>query len=280
MMYLNIQSVANLVSATIVTLGLLGIGHSAFAQSPKLASCIYNPTDLQSSSVKTLASCKQLKISQLKSLTTFTDISGVHGEKEIQQLAELGVLETTSSEFQPLAPITRGEFVAWLIKTYNELHRDPIRIRLARGAKLAFPDVPDSHRYFTFIQAAHNAGYLAGFEDGNFRPDETLTREQMIVLKTSLDANVAPSARSPDSLRTFIGRTKGFSDADQISEKYLLHIAFDLGNGASNFNFARVYGKTRIFAPKEPVTRSEAVIVLSRFRRGGTVERALQRRSR
>ncbi|MCG6134298.1 MAG: S-layer homology domain-containing protein [Nostoc sp. LLA-1] len=262
-MYPKITSVANIVGATVITLGFLGTGHSAFA-------CLHNPANLE------LASCKPIKISQL--LTPFTDIEGVHGETEIQQLAELGVIETASGEFQPLAPMTRGEFITWLVKTYNELHRDPIR--LPQGGTPSFPDVPVSHSYFTYIQAAHDAGYLAGFEDGNLRPDAALTREQMIVLKTSLDANVAPSSRSPESLRNFIGRTRGFTDANQISERYLLKIAFDLGNGASNFNFAHVYGKTQVFAPQKPVTRAEAAIVLSRFRKGGTVERALQIRNR
>ncbi|WP_414563657.1 MULTISPECIES: S-layer homology domain-containing protein [unclassified Anabaena] len=262
-MYPKITSVANIVGATVVTLGFLGTGHSAFA-------CLQNSTNLE------LASCKPIQISQL--LNPFTDISGVHGETEIKQLAQLGVIATTSSEFQPLAPMTRGEFIAWLVKTYNELHQDPIR--LPQGGTPSFPDVPVSHPHFSYIQAAHNAGYLAGFEDGNLRPDEVLTREQMIVLKTSLDTNVAPSARSPESLRNFIGRTRGFTDANQISERYLLKIAFDLGNGASNFNFARVYGKTQVFAPQQPVTRAEAAIVLSRFRKGGTVERALQIRNR
>jgi hypothetical protein len=286
MIYFKIQSVTNVISLTAIALGLLGISHSAFAQSPKLVSCIPTPMSQKSYDFKGVASCKQVDasswnqdtISQLKSLSTFTDISGVSGEKEIQQLAELGVIETSSREFQPQAPITRGQFIAWLVKTYNELHRKPIR--LPQGTTSAFPDVPSAHKYFTFIQAAHNAGFLAGFEDGNFQPDEILTREQMIVLKNRLDVPVVRDARSPDALRNFIGKTRGFTDVDQISDRYLPYIAFDLGNGASNFNFARVYGKTTIFAPQKPVTRSEAAIVLSRFRKGGTVERALQRRSR
>ncbi len=260
----KISSVGNIVSATIVTLGFLVTGHSAFA-------CLQTPSNLG------LGNCKPTNISQLKSLTLFTDISGVHGEKEIEQLAELGVIATTSDEFQPLAPITRGEFIAWLVKTYNELHRDPIR--LPQGVTPAFPDVPASHPHFTFIQAIHDAGYLTGFEDGSLRPDEVLTREQMIVLKTSLDSNVRSTAiTTPEYLRNALRRR--FNDADQIGEKYRLHILFDAANGASNFNFARVYGKTQIFAPQKPVTRAEAVIVLSRFRKGGTVERKLQIRNR
>jgi hypothetical protein len=277
MIYFKIQSVTNLVSCSAIALGFFGISHAAFAQSPKLVSCIPTSISLGCPQPNTTPS-NLVAIRQLIALNLFTDISGVDGEKEIQQLAQLGILDTRSGGFQPQAAITRGEFVAWLVKTYNELHQKPIR--LSSETTSAFPDVPTSHQYFTFIQGAHDAGLLAGFEDGNFRPDDILTREQMIVLKTRLDANIVKSSRSSESLRNFIGKTRGFTDVNQISERYLFYIAFDLGNGASNFNFARVYGKTTIFSPQKAVTRSQAAVVLSRFGKGGTVERALQRRTR
>lgn len=267
------QLVFNVISSTAVSLSLLGINHSVLAQPSELASCLDNCKQQLSNTFDTAASAKN----QSKSLTNFTDISGVYGETAIQQLEQLGVFTTTSTEFQPLAPITRGEFVAWLVKTYNKLHKDPIRP--SSSTTPAFPDVPASHPYFTYIQSAYNAGFLAGFADGNFRPDDILTREQMIVLKSPLDSSGRDS-RPPNTLRNFISRTRGFTDADQITEQYLSYIAFDLGNAASGRNFARVYGRTRIYAPQKAVTRAEASVLLSRFRKGGTVEQALQRRSR
>ncbi|WP_414575154.1 S-layer homology domain-containing protein [Anabaena sp. CCY 9402-a] len=259
-MYSKIQFVVNAVSLTTVALVCLGISHSSAAQPPRPL--------LTSDST----------INQLKSSTTFTDIAGVSGETEIRQLAALGVLESTSGQFKPQAPITRGQFVAWLVKTYNQLHKEPITI--PENTSSAFPDVASSDSHFTFIQAAYNAGFLASFDDGNFRPDDLLTREQMIALKTTLDSTGRDN-RSPATLRNFIGKTKGFTDVEEISEKYLSHIAFDLGNAATSRNFTRVYGMTtRIYAPQKAVTRAEAAVLLSRFRKGGTVEQALKRRNR
>ncbi|AFY46671.1 putative S-layer protein [Nostoc sp. PCC 7524] len=284
MIYPHFQCMVNTVASSAVALVVLGINYSSLAQSPQLGNCIQTTNSLSLSSQKVVTSCQQILSYQLliaeSTITNFTDISGVYGEKEIKQLAELGVLKNTSSEFQPQAPVTRGQFVAWLVKTYNELHREPIR--LPQNNSSAFPDVSSSHPHFTFIQAAHNAGFLAGFDDGNFRPDDILTREQMIVLKTNFDSN--PRLRNyPNALRdyrNFIGKTRGFTDTDQISDRYVPFIAFDLGNAASGRNFARVYGRTRIYAPKKAVTRAEAAVILSRFRKGGTVEQALKRRNR
>ncbi|MBD2595882.1 S-layer homology domain-containing protein [Nostoc spongiaeforme FACHB-130] len=283
-MCFHIQTIVNAVGFTAISLSVQLIHDSSLAQSPKPGNCIQTTNSLSQ-----VTNCQQkqlnplliaeIPINQLKSIN-FTDISGVNGETEIRQLAQLGVLETTSGEFRPQAPVTRGQFVAWLVKTYNKLHRDSIR--LSQNNRLAFPDVSSSHPHFTFIQAAHNAGFLAGFDDGNFKPDDILTREQMIVLKTTLESN--PKVRNNSSAlrnyRNFISNNRGFSDAEQINDRYLPYIAFDLGNAAGIGNFTRVYGRTPIYAPQKAVTRAEAALLLSRFRKGGTVEQALKRGNR
>jgi hypothetical protein len=261
----------------------LGLGELVRAQSA-IGSCSANfsiPSDLsEHCSTEINPTWSYTETTQLiASDVTFTDINGVYGETEIRQLAQLGVLDTTITTFQPSAPMTRGEFVAWLVKTYNELHRTPIHLTTTSTA--TFPDVPSSHPFFVYIQSAHDAGLLAGFEDGNFRPDALLTREEMIVLKSPLDiTGTGHDRRSSENLRNFIGRTRGISDVNEITEAYLGYIAFDLGNAASGRNFERVYGRTNNYRPQEPVTRAEAAVLLSQFRRGESVEEVLQRRGR
>lgn len=211
----------------------------------------------------------------LLAFSGFTDISGIRGSTQIQQLARLGVIETNSNTFRPSQSITRGQFVAWLIKAYNQLHRTPIL--LTSTAVSAFPDVSPSHPYFRYIQSAHEAGFLVGFEDGTFRPDIPLTREQMIALKSPLDSK-GSSRRDADSLRQFVTKTMGFADAEEMGDQYLQYIAFDLGNAAGGKNFQRVYGNTRIYAPKRPVTREEAAILVSEFRKGKNITEVLEGR--
>lgn len=216
---------------------------------------------------------------------SFADIQGVYGGKEIRQLSQLGVIEVGNENFFPSSPITRSQFVTWLVKTYNILQthntRKPAPIILPNHKNTAFPDVPLDHPAFLYIQAAYDAGFLAGYEDSRFRPDADLTREEMIVLKSLLDSpGTVNSNRSVKSLRSFIQKTKGFTDADQINERYLNRIAFDLGNAASTRNFQRVYGSTRLFAPQKAVTKAEAAVVISEFRKAGTVSEALDKINR
>ena len=214
-------------------------------------------------------------LAQSPNLEEFIDITGVYGEKEIQQLTKLGVIETTSNQFQPSTPISRGEFVAWLVKTYNELHENPIR--LPETSVSAFPDVLASSPHFIYIQAAYDAGFLAGFSDGNFRPDEALTREQAIAIKAPLETTgTGKDSRSSDQLRTFMQNTKGFQDAAAMSDEFIPYLAFDFGNAAGGRNFQRVYGTTTIYAPQKPVTRAEAAVLLSKFHKGKAIEQVLE----
>jgi hypothetical protein len=214
-------------------------------------------------------------LAQSPNLEKFIDITGVYGEKEIQQLTQLGVIEAKSNQFQPSTAITRGEFVTWLVKTYNELHENPIR--LSETSVSAFPDVVTSSPHFIYIQAAYDAGFLAGFSDGNFRPDEVLTREQAIAIKAPLETTGAgKDSRSPDKLRIFMQKTKGFQDAAAMSDEFIPYLAFDFGNAAGGKNFQRVYGTTTIYAPQKPVTKAEAAVILSKFRKGEVIEQVLE----
>lgn len=53
-------------------------------------------------------------------------------------------------------------------------------IRTAETANTIYSDVPKEHWASGYINAATNMNILCGFEDGTFRPEETLTYEQVI----------------------------------------------------------------------------------------------------
>ncbi|MBV5260895.1 S-layer homology domain-containing protein [Synechococcus moorigangaii CMS01] len=202
----------------------------------------------------------------------FIDIQDIEGETEILQLTQLGVITANSNRFNPDEPIRRDEFIAWLLKAYNAMHDSPIRLSSASGT--VFPDVAPGNPYSIYIQSAYEAGFIFGFEDGSFRPNDPLTREQMIALKSQLDSK-GNSRRSPEQLRQGLQHTRGFHDVADMDDRYLSYIAFDAGNAAGGRNFERVYGTTRLYQPKAAVTRAEAAILLSKFRKGDPIEDAL-----
>ncbi|WP_135557136.1 DUF4073 domain-containing protein [Paenibacillus cymbidii] len=77
------------------------------------------------------------------------------------------------STFIPDAEITRAEFTAVVVRGLG--------LRLGEGS-FAFGDIPGDAWYESVVQTAVSFGLVAGFEDGAFRPEEKLTREQAIVI--------------------------------------------------------------------------------------------------
>lgn len=184
----------------------------------------------------------------------FTDTAGAFGEKEINDLVDIGVIEATTDTFQPVKPVTRAEFVRWLVKANNIVRKRNAFIRPAEpGTPSSFTDVTEANPDFKFIQGMADAGWSVGFPDKTFRPDEVLTREQMIAIKNPIDWNN----------ESYNGYQKAWSDADKINKNFLTQMsteAFGLYQCNGNNNWSRIYGKTKVCIPQKPVSRAEAAM--------------------
>ncbi|MFC1810646.1 peptidoglycan DD-metalloendopeptidase family protein [Patescibacteria group bacterium] len=78
-------------------------------------------------------------------------------------------------------PISRGEFLKLLIDNYD---LEPVIVTAPR----IFPDVPEDHEFFDYIQKAQLRGIIHGYEDGTFGPYDTITRAQIAkILVKSLE---------------------------------------------------------------------------------------------
>lgn len=214
--------------------------------------------------------------SATKSLSpvTFEDIKGGFGEKEITQLAQLGVFDTTSGKFNPQGPITRAEFVRWLVRANNAIYAgSPDKtIRLSDNGKATFSDVPDTRPDSRYIQAMTNAGFAIGYDDKTFKPDQILTREQMLGIKVALDHRVAMDVDTDSP-------PGEWTDSNKIAKKYwpAFYIETVYQNNA---NIGRIFGTIKTLKPQAPVTRAEAAVAIwaisDRTNGFTTAEEALQ----
>ena len=187
----------------------------------------------------------------------FEDIKGVVAQKQITQLAQLGVFDTTSGKFNPKAPITRAEFVRWLVRANNIFFAGSSdkTIRLPdENNKATFSDVPPTHPDFNYIQGMANAGFPIGYDEKTFKPDQILSREQMLAIKVALDH------------RTPIEKDKGeapvgWTDSNKISKKYwpALSVESVLQNNA---NAQRTFGSIKTLNPQAAVNRAEAALCI------------------
>ncbi|WP_421657650.1 S-layer homology domain-containing protein [Leptothermofonsia sp. ETS-13] len=74
--------------------------------------------------------------------------------------------------FRPEAQLTRAQYAAILAKAFDLPARQPAA---------NFSDVPSSFWAYGAIQKAAQMGFLSGFPDGTFRPNQNLTRVQAMV---------------------------------------------------------------------------------------------------
>ncbi|RSL31846.1 hydrolase Nlp/P60 [Salibacterium salarium] len=78
-----------------------------------------------------------------------------------------------NSTFKPSNNITRGQAATLLMKALD-LKRT--------GSDTEFSDVDAEHTHATAIKAVNEAGIITGDPDGNFMPDEPMTRQHMAVV--------------------------------------------------------------------------------------------------
>ncbi|MDR7904926.1 S-layer homology domain-containing protein [Thermosynechococcus sp. JY1334] len=197
---------------------------------------------------------------------TFADLEDAPAplQPAIRDLAELGVLSTTGDRLQPNTPISRAQFVRWLVTTYNRFYADrPARqIRLgSRNDTPIFQDVPRDHPDFPYIQGLAMAGFLPSPLTGDtstlFRPNAPLTRETLLQWKVPLDQQGRLSPSTIDRIQ----QTWGFKDSQRIAPPAINAVAADYLAGDLS-NIRRVWGETLLLQPQKPVTRAEAAAAL------------------
>lgn len=90
--------------------------------------------------------------------------------RALMNLDLLGIVKGyEDGTFRPNQPVSRAEFVVLLSRIHE----------LEAGEK-SFPDVPKTHWAYDAIAAAGAAGWINGYEDGTFRPNESVTRIEAV----------------------------------------------------------------------------------------------------
>ena len=119
-------------------------------------------------------------------------------------LGSLGVIRPGMSTFLPDEEITRGEFVHYIACFF------PPRMDTTQ-----FSDVPFGHPYAAYILTAKAYGWVTGFSDGTFRPNQTLTRaEAVAILNRAL-------GRTPD--KSYIDSTQPIFYLDVPSDSWFYY---------------------------------------------------------
>ncbi len=117
----------------------------------------------------------------------FSDIAGHWGEAQIRAVSALGIMKGyPDGSFRPDASVTRGEVAAIAASLFDGNTADASPFSDIRG-----------HWAQAAIDKSSALGLIAGYADGTFRPDQKVTRAQLVaILNEALERT--PDIKSVD----------------------------------------------------------------------------------
>ena len=163
---------------------------------------------------------------------TFSDVpKGYWAANYIGYMQQFGIITGYSDgSFRPDAPVTRAEFAA--IASRFE--------KLTEGSK-SFTDVPDTYWAARYINFAATRGWVTGYSDGTFKPEDPITRAEVAAVTCRL------LERSADQsyIRSHLKELRTFSDVTESHWAYWY--AMEAANGhdytksGGSENWSRTY---------------------------------------
>lgn len=127
----------------------------------------------------------------------FVDITNHWAKEFIERLATLGIVSGFPDQtFQPDQSLTRAQFAALLAKAFDFP---------GKRENALFKDIPNNFWGKQAVEKVYRSGFMSGYPDSTFRPNQNLIRVQAIVaLVTGLDLK----GGNPNSLGVYLDRTQ------------------------------------------------------------------------
>ena len=174
----------------------------------------------------------------------FTDLGSVAwAEVAINSLAKQGIVTGRDAvTFAPNDDITRAEFAKILTGAFE----------IELGAAADFTDVAEGEWYAPYVGACYAAGIITGYDDGSFKPNNCVTRQEMAVMVMRAAQYKGMTIEKPYE-------KVDFTDADEIAS-YAAD-AVDTLQQAGIIN-GMADGS---FAPTATATRAQAAKILYTF---------------
>ncbi|MFQ4139648.1 S-layer homology domain-containing protein [Nodosilinea sp. PGN35] len=170
----------------------------------------------------------------------FTDLGNHWATAYIEALADRGLVKGYGNgTYRPQETINRGQFAALVAASYSDL--DPVR-----GA-VTFADVPPTHWASRAVDQAQRQGFLGGYPDQTFRPDQGMVRVQAMVA-------VATGLKLPPAPASVLGV---YRDRAQIPS-----YAIDALASATQAGLVVNHPDPELLRPLETMTRAEVAVLI------------------
>ena len=177
---------------------------------------------------------------------TFDDVTDSHwASSMIEELCLKNHINGyPDGNFKPDANITRAEMTKILVKVEGIKEADPDNPK--------FKDVKPGDWYYGYVEAAVDAGLVKGYETGEFRPNQKITREEIAAL-------IARAMGKESEAASLANEKTTFTDDQNIASWARGYIVIEFREGIVDGY------PDHSFAPKNNATRAEACAMFSRL---------------
>lgn len=133
-------------------------------------------------------------------INVFSDVTPDRwSNKAISTLASLRILNGYSdSTFMPGKEITRGEFIKIAVSFMN--------LEYINVSKYPYSDI-SNHWSLKYILTAEKAGWINGYSDGSFKPDQSISRAETIKIVNALSGRETGHIDRIESMNTWLDNT-------------------------------------------------------------------------
>lgn len=129
----------------------------------------------------TFKSNSNSKYTVVENNVTFADIQNSWAKNDIETLANKLIIKgVDANKFAPKAETTRAQVATLLTRSLG--------LQGQKATKVSFKDVKGNEWFAGDLAVAVNAGIVGGYEDGTFKPNQTITRQEAAaMIKRAMD---------------------------------------------------------------------------------------------
>ncbi|WP_188890917.1 S-layer homology domain-containing protein [Paenibacillus radicis (ex Gao et al. 2016)] len=179
----------------------------------------------------------------------FQDVANHWAKNAVNNMGSRMVIDGVGDgKFNPDRDITRAEFTAILVRGLG--------LKLESEVS-SFSDVNASAWYSSAINTAYAYKLINGFEDGTFRPDDKITREEAtVIIAKAMQITGLKQKLNTTSIEESL---RAFTDRSEASEWARSSIADSL-------QAVIITGRSAtVLAPKALITRAEVAVIIERL---------------
>lgn len=187
-----------------------------------------------------------------KNVKNYTDVKkGSWYESSVIFLSNRGIVSGISdTEYDPNGKVTRAQ----LCQTLYAMQEKP-----EVDGKNSFTDVPEGKWYSDAVSWCASHGYVSGYTDHTFRPNQVISRQQMAVILSKFNDDVEYQPKEDYYDDYYTDPFTKYIDAPEISGYAKPAMAWAVEN-----KLISGMGEGRL-DPKGEVTRAQMAVMLKRF---------------